>query len=128
MKRREPSVLNSVKNFNELCAQMRILRQRGQAPAGAAIPMEINREGVFALDVDDNIWQDVGLDDDDDGQAIPPWLGDENIRRGIKLRLELDRCLEEVARLQKERCTVQEWFMEEWNATRSARSAAGKIK
>jgi hypothetical protein len=45
---------------------------------------------------------------------IPRWLGDENVRDGIKALLELDRCCEEETRLCKERCALQEWMMEEW--------------
>lgn len=127
MKRREPSILNVVKTYNEICAQMRSLLQRGQAPAGATVPMDIVRDGVFALDVDDNIWQDIGLNDEDDGQPVPSWLGDEAIRLGIRLRLELDRCFEEEARLKHERCALQEWFTVEWTATQSARAEAGKL-
>jgi hypothetical protein len=68
---------------------------------------------MFKLDVDDDIWQDVGLDDDGEG-PIPRWLGDEDVRDGIKNFLELDRCGEEEIRLRKERCAMQEWMMEEW--------------
>jgi hypothetical protein len=46
--------------------------------------------------------------------SIPGWLGDENIRTGIKNLLELDRCQEEEVRLHMERCAMQEWMMEEW--------------
>jgi hypothetical protein len=64
------------------------------------------------LDVDDDIWQDVGLDDEED--SVPAWLGDEDTRRGIKALLELDRCFEEEECLGRERCALQEWFIEEW--------------
>jgi hypothetical protein len=76
-------------------------------------PQHIVRDGLFKLDVDDDIWQDVGLDDELEG-PIPRWLGDENVRDGIKNLLELDRCREEEIRLQKERCTMQDWMREEW--------------
>ena len=52
--------------------------------------------GLFALDIDDAIWQDVGLAGED--LMDPPlWMCDEDVRRGIKALLELDRCLEEEA-------------------------------
>jgi hypothetical protein len=54
--------------------------------------------GLFALDIDDAIWKDVGLADED--LVNPPlWMCDEDVRRGIKALLELDHCLEEEARL-----------------------------
>ncbi|KAG6814830.1 hypothetical protein H0H93_012082, partial [Arthromyces matolae] len=43
------------------------------------------------------------------------WLGDENTRTGIKAMLELKRCEEEEHRLSLERCSLQEWFFEEWS-------------
>jgi hypothetical protein len=45
---------------------------------------------LFKLDVDDDIWQDVGLGDSIGG--LPPaWLADEKVCLGIKSLLEL-RC------------------------------------
>jgi hypothetical protein len=62
--------------------------------------------GLFALDIDDTIWQDVGLADED--LMDPPlWMCDEDVRRGIKVLLELDHCLEEEAHLVHERWGLQ---------------------
>jgi len=65
--------------------------------------------------VDDDIWQDIGLNDDYDGSSIvPDWLGNEKVRVGIKSLLELERCEEEQRRLLYERLAMQEWMLEEW--------------
>ncbi|KAL6302529.1 hypothetical protein BKA93DRAFT_827420 [Sparassis latifolia] len=88
-------------------------------------PQLIQGNGLFKLDVDDDIWQDVGLDDDDDIAAVPHWLGDETVREGIKNRLLLDRCNEEEERLREERCSLQEWFAEEWTSNERACVDAG---
>jgi hypothetical protein len=44
-------------------------------------PLPIAREGLFKLDVDDDIWQDIGLDDDgnDMQQVVPAWLGNDSL-------------------------------------------------
>ncbi|KAG2155941.1 uncharacterized protein EDB93DRAFT_1073135, partial [Suillus bovinus] len=57
------------------------------------------------LDVDDDIWQDIGLDDD----TLNPlaWLSDNTVRNGIWLQLEVDWCNEEEARLMRERTVIQ---------------------
>jgi hypothetical protein len=102
-----------VKTYNNLCGQISQLIKDKKAPLGAIAPQPIAKEGLFKLDVDDDIWQDVGLDEDGEG-FIPGWLGDEDVRVGIKNVLELDRCQEEEIRLQKERCAMQEWMLEEW--------------
>ncbi|GBE78980.1 hypothetical protein SCP_0201770 [Sparassis crispa] len=114
IKRREPSILKLAKTYNDLCMQMSTLIRQRKAPRFAIVPPPIQSNGLFKLDVDDDIWQDVGLDDDVDTDAVPRWLGDETVREGIKMRLLLDRCIEEESRLQRERCALQEWFQEEW--------------
>ncbi|KAF9231869.1 hypothetical protein BU15DRAFT_90808 [Melanogaster broomeanus] len=76
----------------------------GHAPRGATPPNPIARDGLFLLDVDDNIWQDIGLYDEDDSVHPPAWLADE----------KYDRCIEEQLRLTKERCLLQEYMLEEW--------------
>ena len=50
---------------------------------------------ISTLDVDDSIWQDIGLTEDDGSTEPPPWLGDEDVHDGIKFMLEEDRCEEE---------------------------------
>ncbi|KAJ7495581.1 hypothetical protein FB451DRAFT_1387603 [Mycena latifolia] len=117
VKRRKPTISKLNNDYNKLCAQMSKLIKEKKAPRGAIAPLPIPVKGIWQLDVDDGIWQDVGLDDDDgdgDGEAVPPWLGDEKVRSGIKAMFELDRCAEEDVRLKKERRALQEWFAEEW--------------
>ncbi|KAJ7708199.1 hypothetical protein B0H17DRAFT_1156047 [Mycena rosella] len=106
VKRREPTISKVNADYNKLCGEIAKLVQEGKAPRGAVAPQPIPAKGIWQLDVDDGIWQDVGLDDDDTGSAMepPPWLSDE----------KLDRCDEEDGRLKKERCSLQEWFAEEW--------------
>jgi hypothetical protein len=113
-----------VKSYNETCSQMQELITQKSAPRGAVVPQHIQREGLFTLDVDDDIWQDVGLDDDTDGTP-PRWLAEEGVRSGIRYQLQLDRCREESTRIFKERCAMQEWMMEEWACVDSALCSTG---
>jgi hypothetical protein len=103
-----------------------MIRQR-KAPAGAVQPQEIAREGLFKLDVDDDIWQDVGLGEENHG-IMPLWLSDERVRQGIQSLLELDRCKEEEHRLMRERRALQEWLLEEWEVNERAWDAAGVLE
>jgi hypothetical protein len=97
------------------------------APKGAIAPVRIESEGLFQLDVDDGIWQDVGLDDDEEGNGEPPaWLSNEDARSGIKAMLEYDRANEENIRLRKERRAIQVWFAEEWEVHRLAIEQTGE--
>ena len=99
---------------------------QGKAPAGAILPLDIPREGLFKLDVDNDIWQDVGLNDEHNGPA-PLWLRDDAVRQGIKSMLQLDRCKEEEARLLRERKALQEWMQEEWQVVQTAKEIAGMV-
>ncbi len=74
-------------------------------------------KGLYQLDVDDAIWQDIGLDDD---AAPARWLVDNKVRAGIRAMLQKDRCGEEAPRLLRERRHLRVWFAIEWKAVSEA--------
>ncbi|KAF7330720.1 hypothetical protein MSAN_02444600 [Mycena sanguinolenta] len=91
VKRRQPKISNLVREYNKLCDAMGHEIRTRKAPRGAIAPDRIDPKKVYALDVDDSIWQDVGLEDDDDRAEPPPWLTDDKVRGGIRAVLQLDR-------------------------------------
>ncbi|KAJ7604320.1 hypothetical protein DFH06DRAFT_1021208, partial [Mycena polygramma] len=99
--------------------------KKGRAPRGAIAPERIAKEGLYKLDVDDAIWQDVGLGDDDDSVEPPPWLSDDHVRSGIRAVLELERTEEEDVILRKERRSMRSWFIEEWTILNGAMEDTG---
>jgi hypothetical protein len=111
--RSEPNLLNLVKRYNTFCVEIEELIRRRHAPVHAIAPKQLDQEGLFALDVDDVIWDDRGLDDHT--QDVPLWLGDETVKDGIRAFLMVDRCKEEQQYLQREVEALAAWFMEEWN-------------
>ncbi|KAJ7854158.1 hypothetical protein B0H14DRAFT_3085541 [Mycena olivaceomarginata] len=113
IKRREPTISNTVKEYNKLCADIATLNRSKKAPAGALAPSPIPAKDIFQLDVDDAIWQDMGLDEDTEPAA---WLVDDKVRAGIRAMLQKDRCDEEAPRLKRERRHLQIWFATEWEA------------
>jgi len=115
IKRKEPGIQVLARKYNKLCDELSDLIKKRNAPHGAVIPLHLSMETLFKLNVDDDIWQDIGLTDDIDTlQDIPPWLGNEDVRHGIKALLELDRCEEEERCLAAEHIAMQQWFKEEW--------------
>lgn len=126
MKRRDPGVLQLAKRYNTICDTLRKLSREGKAPRGARCPEPVNIKGIFNLDVDDAIWQDVGLFDDDDCD-IPRWLGEENVRKGINLLLQVKRCREELNRLAREKIALREWFLDLWSRTSLALRSSGTL-
>ena len=115
IKRKEPGIQTLARNYNKMCIELKELIAKKKAPRGAVAPLPMESAGLFRLDVDDDIWQDIGLTDETDSyEAIPPWLGDENVREGIKSLLQYRRCQEEEQRLISERISMQQWIREEW--------------
>ncbi|THU76010.1 hypothetical protein K435DRAFT_198668, partial [Dendrothele bispora CBS 962.96] len=124
IQRRDPSISTLTTKYNSLCDEMAALIAKGKASTNAQVPRKINKESLFDLDVDKDIWQTFGLSDDD-GEIPPPWMADESVRKGIRAMLELDRCREENARLKIQRQALQEWFVEEWQVLTIA---LGRVK
>ncbi|KAF9505489.1 hypothetical protein BS47DRAFT_1400325 [Hydnum rufescens UP504] len=67
-------------------------------PRNALIPSSINMKGLFSLDVDNDIWQDFSLADDEFDGDVPPWLGNE---------------MDELKLCWRERHSLEHWFDEE---------------
>ncbi|KAF9511214.1 hypothetical protein BS47DRAFT_1277405, partial [Hydnum rufescens UP504] len=82
-------------------------------PHNAVIPPPIEMKGLFSLDVDNDIWQDIGLADDEFGRQVPPWLGDEDVRNGIQIVQEIMNCHDELYLCECERSSLQHWFNDE---------------
>ncbi|KIM39164.1 hypothetical protein M413DRAFT_75240 [Hebeloma cylindrosporum] len=121
VKRKEPGIQTLARKYNALCNDLKEMIKAKKAPLGAIAPFPIEMSGLFKLDVDDDIWQDVGLtDDNDEVREIPPWLGNECVQKGIKSLLELDRCMEEKHRLIAENISMRQWMREEWVIVTSA--------
>ena len=97
---------------------------QGKAPHESVTPLQISRDGLFKLDVDDDVWQDIELGDSIG--APPAWLANEKVYLGIKSVLELMHCEEEENHLLRERKALIEWFKEEWRRLRKANMGAGK--
>lgn len=127
VRRRDPTIQNLARDYNKHCETMATLKRAGKAPAGATLPPTIQKGSLFKLDVDDEIWQDIGLDEETDGGSPPLWLCNDGVREGIKAMLQRDRCLEEEARLQNERLAMQEWFSEEWRTVGDAIDSTGML-
>ncbi|KAI5982636.1 hypothetical protein EDD15DRAFT_2391151 [Pisolithus albus] len=125
IKRREPAISKLVTTYNTLCGELLGMIRLSRAPPGAIPPTPIPSKGLFQLDVDSDIWQDVGLGE---GLPDPPrWLADEDVRKGIRFMLEVDRCNEEERRLSRERTILQEWFAVEWHHVQVALANADQL-
>ena len=91
MKRRDPGIQKLAQSYNDHVKKMNDLICLHKAPRNAVAPHPIEIKGLFNLDVDDEIWDDIGLNDDSEAENLPLWLSDENIHKGIKGILLRDR-------------------------------------
>lgn len=101
-----------ISSFNKLCDEINTLIRKRSAPHHAVAPQHLNRESVLSLDVDDPIWNDCGLGDDD--SEVPLWLRSDEVREGISALLTLRRCEEEERYLSREGFFLQNWYRQEW--------------
>ena len=115
-----------VSTYNTLCSELQSMIRLHKAPHGAIPPTPIPSKGVFQLDIDGDIWQDIGLEG---CYPDPPcWLADEDVCKGIRLMLEMDCCNEEERRLSREQSLLQEWFSVEWLKVQTSLEDAGENK
>ncbi|KAJ7732040.1 hypothetical protein DFH07DRAFT_755427, partial [Mycena maculata] len=114
IKRCDPNISKLMTAYNKSCDDIAKLSAAKKAPRSAVAPAQVAKS-LYKLNVDDIIWQDVGLDEDNDDDTAPPlWLSDDNVRTGIRAMLQKDRCREEKPRLLRERGHLQIWFVREW--------------
>ncbi|KAJ7753343.1 hypothetical protein DFH07DRAFT_744528 [Mycena maculata] len=115
----EPKIVRTNREYNDLVTKITKEIRQGQAPRGSIALDRILGKALFQLDVDDVIWQDIGLTDQEDA-TIPLWLSSDTVRSGIKAMLEVDRADEEDVFLAKECAAMKSWFTEEWTIINAA--------
>ncbi|CAK5277257.1 unnamed protein product [Mycena citricolor] len=125
VRRRDRSIKDVCRLYNRLCTELQELIRLGRAPRNAIAPRQIVEKDIWGLDVDAEIWLDVGLTDADEDTEPPLWMKSDAVRQGIQAMLEQDRCNEEEPRLFHECRALRWWMAEEWEVlTRGIKLAA----
>ncbi|KAL0569503.1 hypothetical protein V5O48_012463, partial [Marasmius crinis-equi] len=114
VKRKDPGIQKLACSYNEKVLTVERMVALRKAPRNAVPPKCIPMDQLFSLDVDNEIWQDMGLTDEWDITTPPPWLADDSVRSRIQGMLDINRSQEELLRLHHERNAMQYWFSEEW--------------
>ncbi|KAJ7841963.1 hypothetical protein B0H13DRAFT_2205233 [Mycena leptocephala] len=105
--RRQPALVRALKKFNTYCARLELLRPPGcNIPIPAALPTTLD-----GLRSDPLLHQDVWIQSSN--EPVPRWLEDYDVRDGIRSLHVIDRCTEEVDRLNLERANLDRWLREE---------------
>ena len=102
-----------IMGYNHLVKQMAILKSHGLALRGAHVPQMKDTKQIFALDVDDMIWHDDGLDGAKDQDLPPHWLANDAIQEWISALLKTDCVREQEEWLNKEVQSIFSWLNEE---------------
>ncbi|KAJ7060644.1 hypothetical protein C8F01DRAFT_1253133 [Mycena amicta] len=114
IKKREPGIKKLVKSYNTEVAKIEQLIKRGKVPEGTIAPERLVEAHIFELDIDDAIWLDVGLTDEE--SPLPEVLLNPDLRKQIRALLQKRRCEEESHRLKREHGHLRIWFATEWEA------------
>ncbi|KAH6894777.1 hypothetical protein BKA70DRAFT_1117376, partial [Coprinopsis sp. MPI-PUGE-AT-0042] len=112
--RQQSGLVSLMSRYNSLCKELEGLINSRRAPVGAIAPKPLDRDSLFHLDIDDPIWDDAGLHEPDASGNVPPWLGNDGVRKGIQAWLLVERCTEELACLKDECCAMHTWLSNEW--------------
>jgi hypothetical protein len=115
VKHRAPGIEATIKRYNAKRKEM--LKERGKngVRRNAYVPPELSMEGLYKLDVDQDIWENADMADFEGGR-IPLWLAKKEVRDGIRAAQEVRSCQEELRRCGIEYSNLRVWFMEEYNA------------
>jgi hypothetical protein len=107
LQRQHLNIMNLVKHYNTEAVEVNNCIDCKLAPPSACKLPLVDQVTIFALDVDDPIWDDLYFDDS--GLEVLLWMGDNNMQNRIWSHLEVSCCEEEVDRLVVEYCNLQEW-------------------
>ncbi|KAF9520243.1 hypothetical protein BS47DRAFT_1287587, partial [Hydnum rufescens UP504] len=87
VKQHAPGIEATVHKYNA--------KQKEMLKEDAYVPPELVMEGLFNLDVDQDIWENADMVDFEGG-GIPLWLANKEVRDGIRVAQEVKSCQEEL--------------------------------
>ncbi|KAH6910088.1 hypothetical protein BKA70DRAFT_1100641, partial [Coprinopsis sp. MPI-PUGE-AT-0042] len=104
IRKRQPALQGAVRRFNTLRLKLIELRKpEWNIPIPSALPTTISE-----LRDHSDLMEDVWISPSP--VAIPKWLEDETVRKGIRAMLKLDHCQDEVIRLGREADNMCRWY------------------
>ncbi|KIK66326.1 hypothetical protein GYMLUDRAFT_158025, partial [Collybiopsis luxurians FD-317 M1] len=107
VRQQEPAIAVLVHKYNTYCNKLKCLIDQHKAPQSAIVPKPIDLNNLFNLDVDDNIWLNIGFGYDEDTAPLF-WLSNEQVQNSIRVLLDWDQCAEEQQCLLAESDVMQE--------------------
>jgi hypothetical protein len=118
VKHRSSGIEATMNKYNAKLVEMSEYRRKSKSISrDAYIPPVLSKEGLYKLDVDQDIWEDARGDiaDFPDG-VIPKWLTDTSVKQGICVAQEVVNCRQELERCKAEHSNLWTWFCDEYAA------------
>jgi hypothetical protein len=115
---RSSGIEATMKKYNKKIKEMSEYRWKSKTISKKAyIPPMLSKEGLYKMDVDQDIWEDARGDIEDfpDG-VLPQWLVDPSVKQGICVAQEVVNCKQELERCKVESTNLRMWFYLEYRA------------
>lgn len=106
--------MTAIRKFNKYCSELLALHKpEYNVPIPSPLPTQLSilRDDSSLLS---DVWVSPVI------PKVPAWLESENVRKGIRAVLSLDRCLEERRRLGREADNMSRWYRKELTAVKLA--------
>ena len=108
----------TMKKYNVKIKEISEYRRTSRAISKSAyiLPLLL-KEGLYKMDVDQDIWEDTrgAVEDFPDG-VLPQWLVDASVKKGIFIAQEVVNCEQELERCKVESSNLRTWFYMEYQA------------
>ena len=114
VKKRSTGIDSTLRKYNEKLRSLASLRGKGGIPLDKWLPPELKKDGLYSLDVDQDIWQDYDLSD---FEELPKWIIDPTVKDGIPLTQSIRSCCSEKKRCIAEQRNLCQWIHNEIRVT-----------
>src|ERR1700675_686786 len=105
-----PALMTAIRKFNKYCETLeRLYDPTWKIP----LPLPLSLQ-LATLRDQPGLMEDVWITPS--SGKTPCWLGDADVRDGIRAMLKLDRCAEESKRLHREAANITQWLQHERDA------------
>src|SRR5260221_4406836 len=114
VKKRSTGINSMLQKYNEKLRSLVSLQGKGGIPLDKWLPPELKKDGLYSLDVDQDIWQDYDLSD---FEELPKWIIDPTVKDGIPLAQSIQSCCSEKKRCIAEQQNLCQWIYSEIHVT-----------
>src|SRR5258707_6647491 len=109
-KNRSTGIEVTLKKYNGRLKQLSQLQGKGGIVKDTWLPPPLEKDGLYKLDVDQDIWCDY---DPSQFDELPLWMVDPSVKEGIPLAQMVMNCCSEVMCCGAEKTNLRQWLQED---------------